>query len=95
MHAAAVQLTVKSVDLLIAAQTIAGFKTAPRRDYRSMRNFFERNAPLCPLESYIYCREDLITLKPGRENAWLDAMVEKCLQNLPIRRIRVSATSSS
>jgi len=36
--------------------------------------------PLKNKESYIYCKEDIVTLKPGRENAWLDAVVERFLQ---------------
>lgn len=75
----------------MAAQTLASFNPASKRDYRSVKNYFERNAPICGVESYIYCKEDLITLKPGRENAWLDGIIHKVLHNLPSKHIRVSA----
>lgn len=29
---------------------------------------------------FIYEKEDLITLRPGREHAWLDDMIERILQ---------------
>jgi hypothetical protein len=38
----------------------------------------------------VYRREDIITLKPGRENAWLDASVERVLQKFSCSWIRVS-----
>jgi len=56
-----------------------------------VKSYFDEETPLCNLESYIYHKEDIITLKPGRENAWLDAAVEKCLQKLPCEAIQVRA----
>jgi len=55
----------------------------------SVRSYFDEEAPLCNLESYIYCKEDIITLKPGRENAWLDAVVENILQKISCKFVRV------
>jgi hypothetical protein len=34
-------------------------------------------------DDFIYNKEDLITLRPGRESAWLDAAVEKILKLFP------------
>lgn len=37
--------------------------------------------PLYEQESdFIYHKEDLITLRPGREHAWLDGVLERILQ---------------
>lgn len=46
--------------------------------------------PLKNKESYIHRKEDIIILKPGRENAWLDAFVEKFLQAISCPLVRVS-----
>ena len=39
--------------------------------------------------SFIYEKEDLVTLRPGREYAWLDGVLERTLQVLRCRLIRV------
>jgi hypothetical protein len=66
------------------------FNKPPRRDYLSVKRYFEQVPPVCNIESYIYCKEDIITLKPGRESAWLDDFVEKIVQKLTCyKRIRV------
>jgi hypothetical protein len=78
------------VQLLTAARDIASLNRPPARDYLSVKSYFDEEAPLCNVESYIYCKEDIITLKPGRETAWLDAFIENVLQKIPFRFIRVS-----
>lgn len=61
------------------------------RDYQSVKNFFEEYYPVCgENEEYFRFKEDIISLKPGRENAWLDAAIERGLQHCPIPAIRVS-----
>ncbi|KAF8857185.1 hypothetical protein BDZ45DRAFT_789262 [Acephala macrosclerotiorum] len=44
--------------------------------------------PICNVESYIYKKEDIVTLKPGRENAWIDAFIERTLHKLASPLIR-------
>ncbi len=39
---------------------------------------------------FIYQKEDLITLRPGREHAWLDGMIERILQIFRCRLTMVS-----
>ncbi|KAF4638059.1 hypothetical protein G7Y89_g19 [Cudoniella acicularis] len=68
----------------------ASFSQPPARDYRSIRSYFDEEAPLCNKENYIYWQEDIVTLKPGREYSWLDSAVEKILQKLSCRPIRLS-----
>ena len=54
------------------------------RDYRSVRNFLEgEGGQLFEEESqFIYEKDDLITLRPGREHAWLDDIIERILLKL-------------
>jgi len=86
------ELTVDTVLLLNAARDLANFNRPPERDYLSVKSYFDEETPLCNIESYIYHKEDLISLKPGRESAWLDVLVEKVLQKLPFKLTRVSTT---
>ena len=67
-------------ELLKTARELASFNRPPSRDYGSVTHHFNHTDPLCNPESYIYHKEDIITLKPGRETAWLDTIVEKTLQ---------------
>lgn len=60
-----------------------------------MKSYFDEEAPLCAVESYIYRKEDIISLRPGRETAWLDAVVEKILQKFGCGFIRVCIIKSS
>lgn len=52
------------------------------RDYTSVKNFMENGGGhLYEKESdFIYEKEDLVTLRPGREYAWLDSILERLLQ---------------
>lgn len=78
-------------ELLNIAQTLVALNRPSARDYNSVLNHFENNSPLhSEDELYIYRKEDMITLKPGRENAWLDGIVEKGLQKFSCQPIRVS-----
>jgi hypothetical protein len=55
-----------------------------------VENFINNRQPLVPSEqSFIYCKEDLITLRPGREHAWLDCAVERLLRISRCRTIQV------
>ncbi|TGO75610.1 hypothetical protein BELL_0203g00060 [Botrytis elliptica] len=58
-------------------------------DYVRVRSYFDEQSPLCTSEqAYILCKEDLITLKPSRENTWLDGIIEKIPQKFPSRLTR-------
>lgn len=86
------RLILLSAQVLVSARELASFNRPQDRDYSSVKSYFDEESPLCNDESYIYRREDIVTLKPGRENAWLDAFVEKTLQTLSCRLIKVSVT---
>ncbi len=44
---------------------------------------------------YIYEKDDLVTLRPGREHAWLDGMIESILKICRCRLLRVSCEGPS
>jgi hypothetical protein len=70
--------------LLLNAQQLAAANRPPERDYNSVANFVDHKKPLCRGDDdFIYNKEDLITLRPGRESAWLDATVERILKLFP------------
>lgn len=51
--------------------------------------------PLYEEESgFIYEKEDLVTLRPGREHAWLDSIIERALQMFRCRLLMVSILST-
>lgn len=71
------------------------------RDYESLLNFMENGyelngEPIRPLlkedSKFLYQKEDLITLRPGRESAWLDASMERVLRMANSSPIRVRFT---
>jgi hypothetical protein len=71
-------------ELLRNAQQLAATNRPPERDYNSVANFVHEKKPLMQGDDdYIYHKEDLITLRSGRERAWLDAAVEKILKFFP------------
>lgn len=78
-------------EILLNAQQLAASNRPPQRDYNSVASFVKHKKPLFEGDDdFIYCKEDLITLRPGRESAWLDATVEKILKLFPrilIKRI--------
>jgi hypothetical protein len=80
----------QTAELLTVAQTMAALNKPAKRDYTSVKNYFLDEAPLdAEDEYYIYRKEDIITLKPGRENAWLDGVIERILQKLNCPPVRV------
>jgi hypothetical protein len=71
-------------ELLLNAQQLAAANRPPERDYNSVANFVHHKKPLLQGDDdFIYNKEDLITLRPGRESAWLDATIEKILKLFP------------
>lgn len=75
--------------LLLNSQQLVASNRPPERDYNSVANFINHKKPLMQGDDdFIYNKEDLITLRPGRESAWLDAFVEKLLKLCPRRPVR-------
>ncbi|KAL9609024.1 MAG: hypothetical protein Q9167_006187, partial [Letrouitia subvulpina] len=92
--------------ILLQAQQMVAMNKPSDRDHLSvqyfMENGFEENGkPVRPLikedSEFVYRKEDLITLRPGRESAWLDAIVERVLKMIhcaPIKYIFCSKETS-
>jgi hypothetical protein len=76
---------------LTAAQTSAAMKKPTAGEQRSVRNWLENIEPVHQADaSFVEHAEDLVTLRPGREHAWLDAGVEKVLRGCKVTFIQVS-----
>lgn len=62
----------------------------PMRDQTSLRNFMENRPCLVEEEkSFAYEKEDLITLRPGRDRSFVDAFVERMLKVWHCRLLQV------
>lgn len=76
-------------ELLLNAQQLVAANRPPERDYNSVANFVNHKKPLLQGDdAFIFNKEDLITLRPGRESAWLDATVEKILKLFPRKAVK-------
>ena len=54
-----------------------------KRDYESVRTWFRDNTPIVTREArFIRRKEDIVTLRTGRECAGFDSYVERCLFNI-------------
>ena len=85
------RLTHSLADLLLKAQQLKALDRPSNRDYRSVLHFMENdNGQLFKKDmEFIYEKEDLVTLRPGREHAWLDGLLERMLKVLRCRLIKV------
>ena len=79
-------------ELLLKAQQLKALDRPSNRDYRSVLSFMENDGGQLYEEDmeFIYEKEDLVTLRPGREYAWLDGLLERTLKLLRCRLIKVS-----
>lgn len=68
--------------LLTTARDLAAFNPPPEYSYKNIKNYYRREIPVIYEDSHIYYKEDLVTLKPGREHSWLDSFVERILQKM-------------
>ncbi|OCL06508.1 hypothetical protein AOQ84DRAFT_410867, partial [Glonium stellatum] len=66
--------------ILTAAQTLMAFNRPATSDYQSVANYIYNKKPVVEDEqTWIYCKEDMITLRKGRAHAWLDTGIERLL----------------
>lgn len=80
--------------LLEAASSLVKLNKPADKDYRSVLNYFWNTRPVkSQEEEWISRKEDLITLRPGREHAWLDSSVEHLLKWGNCRLVEVCKTS--
>ncbi|KAL8818524.1 MAG: hypothetical protein Q9223_002866 [Gallowayella weberi] len=90
---------------LLQAQQMVALNKPADRDHLSVQNFLENGyeengeklRPLMAADSeFIYRKEDLVTLRPGRESAWLDAFVERLLKMIhckPVQETRLKSNN--
>lgn len=66
--------------MLLKAKEIANLQAPSVRDWHSVRSWISNHAPLVERErNFIYKKEDLVTLRAGRECAGFDGVVERML----------------
>ncbi|KIW68872.1 hypothetical protein PV04_04787 [Phialophora macrospora] len=69
--------------LVLAASQMTALNKPTNTEHTSVKRWMDMEQPLIGDDAgFINEKEDLITLRPGREYAWLDAAVEKILQKL-------------
>lgn len=69
-------------NVLDTASKMMALNRPSEADYTSVHNYMNGDrSPLIENEaSWIFKKEDLITLRAGREHAWLDSAIEKLLK---------------
>jgi hypothetical protein len=66
---------------LCAAREVMSFNRPTSDEWKSIENYVWNHKQIEQKETrFIYHKEDLVTLRPGREHAWLDSFVEKMLR---------------
>lgn len=82
-------------ELMIKARELNAFQRPSKRDYFSLRRWFFNKKPLNyhREEEFVKRKEDLITLRHGREWAGFDGWVEDCVRKLPKKWSRVSSSA--
>jgi len=76
-------------ELLIKARDLQGFQKPSQRDYKSVRTWFWNLKPLVEKEAhFIKQKEDIVTLRSGREWSDFDGMVESTLRRFDCKLIR-------
>ena len=79
-------------EILLKARELNAFQRPSRRDYRSFRTWFWNVKPLNyeAEEQFIKKKEDLITLRHGREWTGFEGLVESALMKFHCRLTQVS-----
>jgi hypothetical protein len=86
------RLMLNKDEVLIKARELNTFQNPSKRDYRSFRTWFWNTKPLNyePEEEFIKRKEDLVSLRQGREWAGFDGWVETCIRKFHCRLTQVS-----
>ncbi|GME48356.1 hypothetical protein GTA08_BOTSDO01708 [Neofusicoccum parvum] len=70
-----------NADLLATGRNMMGMRRPTASEYESLRNYCNYAQTMSEIdETWTLCKEDLVTLRPGREYAWLDTAIEKALR---------------
>lgn len=86
--------------MLLKTKEVAALPRPSKRDYNSSKAFFINYEPIVEEEArFVRCREDLVTLRSGREAAGFEGLVERvltkldrCLSKLGVNVIQVRTT---
>ena len=86
----------QTAEILLKARELKAINPPSNRDYKSVLSFMENDeGQLYEKEmSYIYEKADLVTLRPGREHAWLDGVIETILKICRCGLLKVSFSNS-
>ena len=86
-----------TAELLLKANQLKALEKPSARDYRSVLHYMENDGGQMYEDemSWIYDKEDLVSLRPGREHAWLDGMLERLLKVCRCRPVRVNSIPPS
>ncbi|KAI9690365.1 MAG: hypothetical protein M1822_009327 [Bathelium mastoideum] len=77
-------------EVLIKAREMVSFQRPADRDYRSVRTWLFNTRPIVDEEeAFIRCKEDIVTLRHGRECAGFDGLVESVLKRMNCRLTRL------
>ncbi len=82
-------LKMSIADLVSTARELADYSKPPEQDFLSVESHFNARKPVTNRESYIYFKDDLITLKPGRGEVWLDFLLWAFLRKISCNFTRV------
>lgn len=77
--------------LLTLSRELASFNPPPKLDYLSLKNYLNHNRQIVDVEEYAEYKDDLVSLKPGREHSWLDVFIERVLNKIFCSAVHVSA----
>lgn len=77
-------------EILVKARDLNAFQRPSHRDYGSFRTWFWNKKPISyeSEEEYIKRKEDLVTLRHGREWAGFDGVIENCIRKLDCKWIQ-------
>jgi hypothetical protein len=80
-------------EILVKARTLNTFQRPSNHDYRGFRTWFWNMKPLSHEieEQFIKRKEDLISLRQGREWSGFDALVETCIRKFhgPVTQVSI------
>lgn len=69
--------------MLLNAKQVTSMQHPAERDWRSVKRWIMGNKPLVDGEQeFILRKEDLVTLRPGREGAGFESVVERMLRRI-------------
>jgi hypothetical protein len=84
-------------EILAKARDLNAFQRPSERDYRSFRTWFWNVKPLNyeAEEEFIKRKEDLVSLRHGREWSGFDGFIETCIRKLhcPLTQVRFPNTA--